>query len=75
MMLGGIYAFHALRRMHERFHAISPDELNLRPSLPFVQEMGGLASGAATVEVSKEIMESTIDIESRKEKKHVSTLF
>jgi hypothetical protein len=39
--------------MHSRFHAISPDELNLRPSLPFVQEMGGLASGAATVEDSE----------------------
>ena len=49
MLLGGIYAFYALRRMHSRFHALSPDELNLRPSLPFVQEM----NGAATVEDSE----------------------
>mmetsp|Transcript_2012 Transcript_2012/g.3711 ORF Transcript_2012/g.3711 Transcript_2012/m.3711 type:complete len:412 (+) Transcript_2012:204-1439(+) len=49
MLLGGVYAFYALRRMHFRFHALSPDELNLRPSLPFVQEM----NGAATVEDSE----------------------
>ncbi len=46
MCIGGTYAFYALRRMHSRFHEMSPDELNLRPSLPFVQEM----QGAATVE-------------------------
>mmetsp|Transcript_7488 Transcript_7488/g.13545 ORF Transcript_7488/g.13545 Transcript_7488/m.13545 type:complete len:411 (+) Transcript_7488:190-1422(+) len=49
MLGGGIYAVYALVRMYSRFHALSPDELNLRPSLPFVQEM----SGAATVEDSE----------------------
>ena len=49
MLAGGVYAFYALRRMYARFHALSPDELNLRPSLPFVQEM----NGAATVEDSE----------------------
>ena len=44
MLSGGTYAFYALRRMHHRFHAMSPDEMNLRPSLPFVQEMAGQAS-------------------------------
>lgn len=41
MFLGGLYAVHVLLRMHRRFHALSPDELDLRPSLPFVQEISG----------------------------------
>ena len=43
MMAGGFYAVFVLQRMHGRFHALSPDEMSLRPSLPFVQELNGEA--------------------------------
>jgi hypothetical protein len=45
MLAGGMYTYRALRRMHVRFHALSPEDMSLRPSLPFVQEMAGQAEG------------------------------
>jgi len=59
MVVGGCYTFYALRRMHHRFHRMSPDEMNLRPSLPFVQEMSG-QNGQASVldDEDKEILKN-----------------
>ena len=42
VMLGGaFYGVHLLKRMYDRFHALAPDDLDLRPSLPFVQAVHG----------------------------------
>ena len=41
MFLGGLYGLHLLKRMYGRFHALAPDDAELRPSLPFVQSSHG----------------------------------